>query len=74
MLRLDHQVRGRACPTLLGSAAMCTKGTASRPPTAKGLADIGVQENEICSRGQCHRCADYPTIPSYSAWGPIQNQ
>jgi hypothetical protein len=35
--------RGRACPTLPGSAAMYTEGTASRPPTAKGLADIGVQ-------------------------------
>ncbi len=35
---------------LPGSAAMYTEGTASRPPTAKGLADIGVQENEICSR------------------------
>src|SRR5208283_2957438 len=32
---------------LPGSAAICTEGTASRPPTAKGLADIGVQENEI---------------------------
>ena len=35
--------RGRACPTLPGSAAMYAEGTASRPPTAKGLADIGVQ-------------------------------
>jgi hypothetical protein len=42
--------RGRACPTLPGSAAMYTEGTASRPPTAQGLADIGVQENEICTR------------------------
>jgi hypothetical protein len=42
--------RGRACPTLPGSAAMYAEGTASRPPTAKGLADIGVQENEICTR------------------------
>jgi hypothetical protein len=33
--------RGRACPTLLGSAAICTEGTASRPPTARRLADIG---------------------------------
>ena len=31
---------------LPGSAAMYTEGTASRPPTAKGLADIGVQEHE----------------------------
>ncbi len=30
---------------LPGSAAMYTEGTASRPPTAKGLADIGVQEH-----------------------------
>jgi len=37
----------RGAPTLLGSAAMYTEGTASRPPTAKGLADIGVRENEI---------------------------
>jgi hypothetical protein len=29
---------------------MYTEGTASRPPTAQGLADIGVQENEICTR------------------------
>ena len=29
---------------------MYTEGTASRPPTAKGLADIGLQENEICTR------------------------
>ena len=29
---------------------MDTEGTASRPPTAKGLAHIGVQENEICNR------------------------
>ena len=35
--------RGRACPTLPGSAAMYAEGTASRPPTAKGLADIEVQ-------------------------------
>jgi hypothetical protein len=35
--------RGRACPTLPGSAAMYAEGTASRPPTAKGLADIGVR-------------------------------
>jgi hypothetical protein len=30
--------RGRACPTLPSSAAMYAEGTASRPPTAKGLA------------------------------------
>jgi hypothetical protein len=35
--------RGRACPTLPGSAVIYAEGTASRPPTAKGLADIGVQ-------------------------------
>ena len=35
--------RGRACPTLPGSAAMYAEGTASRPPTAKGLAHIGVE-------------------------------
>ncbi len=35
--------RGRACPTLPGSPAMYAEGTASRPPTAKGLADIGVR-------------------------------
>ncbi len=32
---------------------MYTEGTVRRltdPPTAKGLADIGVQENEICPR------------------------
>ena len=45
LAQLDHQVarRGRACPTLPGSAAMYTEGTASRPPTAKGLAGIGVR-------------------------------
>jgi hypothetical protein len=42
--------RGRACPTLPGSAATYAEGTASRPLTAKGLAAIGVQENEICTR------------------------
>ena len=31
--------RGRACPALLGSAAMHAEGTASRPPTPKGLAE-----------------------------------
>ena len=35
--------RGRACPTLPGSAAMYAEGTASRPPTAKGLAYIGIR-------------------------------
>ena len=39
----------RAWPTLPGSAAMYAEGTASRPPTAKGLADIGVKENGICT-------------------------
>jgi hypothetical protein len=41
LAELDHQAasRGRACPTLPGSAAMYKEGTASRPPTAKGLAD-----------------------------------
>ena len=29
---------------------MYAEGTASRPPTAKGLAAIGVQENEIGTR------------------------
>jgi hypothetical protein len=45
LAQLDHQAagRGRACPTLPGSAAMYAEGTASRPPTAKGLADIGVR-------------------------------
>ena len=43
--------QGRGAPTHLGSAAMCTEGTASRPPTAKGLADIRVQENVICAFG-----------------------
>ena len=47
--------RGRACPTLLGWAAMYTEGTASRPPTAKSLADIGVQENEIRARAGSRR-------------------
>jgi len=42
--------RGRACPTLPGSAVIYAEGTASRPPTAKGLADIGVQEDDICTR------------------------
>ena len=37
-------------PAVLGSAAMYTEGTASRPPTAKGPLDIGVQENEIGAR------------------------
>src|SRR5271157_1614719 len=46
----DARAPTRGAPTLLGSAAMYTKGTASRPPTAKGLVDIGVQENEICNR------------------------
>ena len=44
--------RGRACPTLPGSAAMYAEGTVRRltdPPTAKGLAAIGVQENGICT-------------------------
>ncbi len=36
--------------TLPGSAATYTEGAASRPPTAQGLADIGVQENEISTR------------------------
>jgi hypothetical protein len=35
---------------LPGSAAVYTEGTASRPPTGKGLADIGVQANGICTR------------------------
>jgi len=29
---------------------MYAEGTASRPPTAKGLADIGVLDNELCTR------------------------
>ena len=29
---------------------MYTEGTASRPPTAKGLADIGFHVNEVCTR------------------------
>ena len=29
---------------------MYTEGTASRPPTAKGLADIETQDNKICTR------------------------
>jgi hypothetical protein len=50
---------GRACPTLPGSAAMYTEGTASRPPTAEGLANIGVQSGsadlffKVC--GSSHR-------------------
>ena len=48
--RAGAEVPTRGAPTLLGLAAMYTEGTASRPPTAKGLADIGVQENEICNR------------------------
>jgi hypothetical protein len=39
-------------PVLPGSAAMYTEGTVRRltdPLTAKGLADLGVQENEICA-------------------------
>ena len=46
----------------------------SSPPTLKNLADIWVQENEIGIHGECHRCAGHPTILSYSACGPIQNQ
>src|SRR5208337_1688886 len=48
---------GRACPTLPGSAAMYTEGTASRPPTAKGLADIGVRPGSapIYRGGFSHR-------------------
>ena len=30
---------------------MYTEGTASRPPTAEGLADIGVQENKFVPAG-----------------------
>jgi hypothetical protein len=29
---------------------MYTEGTASRPPTAKRLSDIGVPEDEVCTR------------------------
>ena len=49
--------RGRACPTLPGSAAMHAEGTASRPPTAKGLLDIGVQPGSalIYRGGFSHR-------------------
>jgi len=50
----------RGAPTLRGSAAMYREGTASRPPTAEGLADSGVQENEICTRG-------VPQGPHYGA-------
>jgi len=42
---------------------MYTEGTASRPPTAKGLADIGVQENEICAHVVARRVlAAYPSL------------
>ena len=43
--------RGRACPTLPGSAAMYAQGTASRPPTAKGLSGIGVRPGSAGARG-----------------------
>jgi hypothetical protein len=52
--------------TLPGSAAMYTEGRASRPPTAKGLADIGVQENEVCTRvvtqGPLSGAAAFPAL------------
>jgi hypothetical protein len=42
---------------------MYTEGTASRPPTAKGLSDIGLQEDEICSRVVALRVlAAYPSL------------
>jgi hypothetical protein len=44
----------RGVPALPGSAAIYTEGTASRPPTAQGLADIRVQENEVCTFGVTH--------------------
>ena len=64
--------RGRACPTLLGSAAMYTEGTASRPPTATGLADIEVQENEICTRvvAEGPRCGPFALLRAGSAAFP----
>jgi hypothetical protein len=37
------------CPTRRSAGGMRNAGTASRPPTAKGLADIGVQDIEACS-------------------------
>ena len=42
----DFRAPTRGAPTILGWTAMYTEGTTSRPPTAKGLADIGVQEHE----------------------------
>jgi hypothetical protein len=51
---------------LPGSAAMCTEGTASRPRTAKGPADIGVQENKVCTRvvtqGPLSGAAAFPAL------------
>ena len=51
---------------------MYTEGTASRPPTAKGLADIGVQENEIGSRVVALRVlAAQADADSHHPVGPI---
>ena len=41
---------------------MYTEGTASRPPTAQGLADIGGQENEICTRVVAQGRARFPAL------------
>jgi hypothetical protein len=59
-------VAAPAAAALPGSAAMYTEGAASRPRTAKGLADIGVQENKICTLGvaQGGRAATKYVIPS----------
>jgi hypothetical protein len=60
----------RDAPTLAGSAAMYTEGTASRPPPAKGLADIGVQENERITGANGARIDRM--ILSMTAWGFTQ--
>jgi hypothetical protein len=63
LAQLDHQVdvgaglvpafrkgahEGRPYASWFGGNVQ--EGTASRPPTARGPRDIGVQENEICTR------------------------
>jgi hypothetical protein len=51
---------------------MYTERTASRPPTAKGLADIGVQENEICTRVVITRKERRSIHPQPRRGDPIQ--
>ena len=49
----DFRAPTRGAPTFLGSAAMSTEGTASRPLTAKALVDIGVGGNTFALAWQC---------------------